>query len=110
MNPFAAKALGGLVACILCGVAGPARADPPDETVVAFGDLDLKTHNGAAALYARLEAAARIVCAAHQGTFSRDRIAGCIDNSVREAVARIGAPRLILLYETRSGHFVRPAR
>ena len=93
-----------VVACLLCGVADLAAASPPTETVVQFGDLNLGTHAGVATLYSRLEAAAKDVCTADEGTASRDRITSCIDYSVRDAVAHIGAPRLLALYQSRTGH------
>jgi len=96
------KALGGLLACILCGVSGLASAGQPSEVVVTYGDLDLNTEYGVTTMYARLETAAETVCTAHEGL--RDRINACVDYSVRQAVAQIGAPRLVVLYETRTGH------
>jgi UrcA family protein len=106
MDTFRCKALGGLVACILCGVSDLANAGQPTKIVVTYGDLDLNTHDGVTTLYARLEAAAKIACTAHEGPWSRDRITLCVDYSVRQAVAQIGAPRLVVLYETRTGHVV----
>jgi UrcA family protein len=110
MERFRRKALGCVVACIACGVLVRADAGQADETVVTYGDLDLNTHDGVTAMYARLEAAAKSVCTAHEGSLSRDRIRLCVDYSVRQAVAEVGAPRLVILYETRTGHAVLRAR
>jgi len=110
MDTFRRKTLGSVVAFILSGASGLAGAGEPSGIVVTFADLKLDTHDGVATLYARLEAAARITCAAHEGTWYRVRIDSCIDYIVRQAVSRIGAPRLAVLYETRSGHVVLPAR
>jgi UrcA family protein len=110
MHTFRRRTLGRIVACMLCSAMGSAGADPPAGIVVTFADLDLNTHAGVATLYARLESAARTACSAHQGTSSGAEIAACIDTAVRQAVSRIRAPRLDVLYETRTGHVVLPAR
>lgn len=110
MDAFRRKSLGSVVACILCGVWGVADAGQPAEIVVTFGDLDLNTHDGVTTMYARLEAAAKTVCTAREGPWSRDSISLCVDYSVRQAVAQIDAPRLLILYETRTGHAVLHAR
>jgi|SRR5215472_11410553 len=104
MDTFRRSTLGSVVACILCGASGLASADEPAGVVVTFGDLDLDTHDGVATLYSRLEAAAKSACTAREGTSSPSGIASCTDYSVRQAVARIGAPRLLVLYQTRTGH------
>lgn len=102
--------LGCVVACILCGASRLAGAEPPTEIVVTYKDLDLNTHDGVTSVYARLEAAAKTVCTAREGPWSRDRVSLCVDYSVQQAVAQIGAPRLVILYETRTGHAVLHAR
>jgi UrcA family protein len=106
MDIFRRRTLRGVVSGILFGVAGLVRAGSPTEMVVGFADLNLGTHGGVATLYSRLEAAARIVCTAQEGSSSRDRITSCIDYSVRQAIAQIGAPRLVALYQTRTGYVV----
>jgi len=107
MDTFRRKALGPLVAGMLGGVAGAAGAAP---FAVTFADLDLGSRAGVATLYARLEAAAQAACAAHVASSSHAQIAACIDYAIRRAVSEIGAPRLIGLYETRSGHVLLPDR
>jgi len=110
MDTIRRKTLGSVVACILGGTLGSAGAGQPPGSVVTFGDLNLDTHEGVTTLYARLEAAAKIACTAHEGAASRARIASCIDYSVGRAVSQIGAPRLVVLYETRAGHALLYAR
>jgi UrcA family protein len=111
MHTLRRRILGKVVACILCGAAGLGSADsPPTGLVVKFADLKLDTHGGVATLYARLEAAAMIACTAHEGTSSGAEFHSCIDYNIRQAVAEIGAPRLVVLYETRSGHTLLPVR
>jgi UrcA family protein len=110
MDAFRRKSLACVVAGILCGVSGLADAGQPNEIVVTYGDLDLNTHYGVTTMYARLETAAKAVCTAREGPWSRDGISSCVDYSVRQAVARIGVPRLVILYETRTGHAVLQAR
>ena len=103
MNTLHRKALGGVVACVLWSVSGLADGGQPP-VVVSYGDLDLSTHDGVATMYARLEAAAKSACTGNESD------SPCVDHAVRQAVARIGAPRLVVLYETRTGHFLPRAR
>jgi len=100
------KVLGGLAACCLLGVVGLALAGQPDAVVVTYGDLDLNTHGGVTTMYARLESAAKSACAQDEEPWSDGGAASCVDSTVRQAVSRIGAPRLVMLYETRTGHLV----
>lgn len=108
MDMSGRKAPGCVAAFVLCGFAGLTVAGQPDDIVVTYRGLDLNTPGGVASLYARLEAAARTVCAAR--AWSRHEIDLCVDYRVRQAVAEIGAPRLVTLYEIRSGHAVVHAR
>jgi UrcA family protein len=110
METFRRTALGCVVVCVACVVSLRADAGKPGEMVVTYRDLDLNTHAGVAAMYGRLEVAARTVCTAHERPSSRDGTRACVDTSVRQAVAEIGAPQLIMLYETRTGHAVLRAR
>jgi UrcA family protein len=97
------NAVGSLMAGFLCVVSGLATAGQPTGIVVPYGDLDLNTPRGVTTMYARLEAAAKTTCTAHEGTWSRDLVTLCVDDSVRRAVAQVGAPRLVVLYEIRTG-------
>jgi UrcA family protein len=111
MHTFRRRIPGKVVACILCGASGiGSAAPPPTGVVVKFADLNLDTHHGVATLYARLEAAAMMACTAHEGASSGAEFNSCIDYNIRQAVAEIGAPRLVVLYETRSGHALLPVR
>jgi UrcA family protein len=111
VHTFRYRILGKVVAYILCGASGLGNAEPPPAgVVVKFADLNLNTHDGVATLYARLEAAALRACTAHEGTPSGAEFNSCIDYNIRQAVAEIRAPRLVMLYETRSGHALPPVR
>jgi UrcA family protein len=72
--------------------------------VVRFPDLDLSKVEGAAALYSRLNHAARVVCAPVQ----RPDIAGktqyrlCLQQAVANAVASINRPMVWQYHETRT--------
>jgi len=89
--------LAALAACI---IAGTAYAGSPAEPSVAvpFGDLNLTTERGADALYARLTAAARQVCAAN-GLDIRDlqayaAVRSCESQAIAHAVHDVQAPKV----------------
>jgi UrcA family protein len=72
--------------------------DVPSKTV-RFSDLDLTKSDGAKALYSRILAAARDVCALSTGTDPILRVAAkaCIDKAVDKAVKDVNAPMLTYL-------------
>jgi UrcA family protein len=87
-----------------------ARADeaPPSRTV-GFADLNLSTEAGAAALYRRIQAAARSVCPGDDTTPELERIAArhrCIEDAVTRAVRKVNIESLSAYYTTKTGHLV----
>lgn len=73
---------------------------------VKFGDLDLSSPVGAAALYGRIKAAAYDVCASFD-TDSRDQIDllgldRCVHEAVRDAVVKVNQPALSAIYNARN--------
>jgi UrcA family protein len=74
------------------------------EYVVRFSDLDLSKFDGAAALYARLRYAARIVCA--PGESREMGIAAiyraCMDEAVANAVSKVNRPLLSQYHQART--------
>lgn len=83
--------------------AAPATVDVA-RVVVQYGDLDLDTERGAAALQRRLVAAAREVCGSPDPRdLSRSRQAReCMDAAMARAIDDVGSPRLAKLHAGRS--------
>jgi len=104
----ALTAIGVFAACII-GAAGSALASPANGATtltVAYGDLNLGSDQGNSALYARISAAARQVCAADRVDI-RDlaRLAetrACEAQAIAQAVQAVHSPRLAALYNARS--------
>jgi UrcA family protein len=102
----ASLALAGLSFAATASAAGPAAPATADvaRVVVQYGDLDLDTERGAAALQRRLVAAAREVCGSPQPReLKRHREAReCMDAAIARAVDEVGSPRLARLHAGRS--------
>ncbi|HEX6395985.1 MAG TPA: UrcA family protein [Steroidobacteraceae bacterium] len=84
----AALALGGVAS------AGTVRELP--SVVVKYGDLDLNTTDGIASLHARLQRAARDVCAELDSRVLglREQYKQCVTDAVVSSVAKVDNPRL----------------
>lgn len=105
----ALAAIGVFAACII-GAAGSALAASPASgattLTVAYGDLNLGSDQGNSALYARITAAARQVCAADRvdirdlARFAEAR--SCEAQAIAQAVQAVHSPRLAALYNARS--------
>jgi len=87
---------------------GSARAAEPqyDKAIVAYGDLNLDSEQGAKALYARLRNGAEDVCSSLEG---RDLAfkklwQSCFDNAVAGAVTQINRPGLTTLHNQIVSH------
>lgn len=101
----------GVVATLGVG-AGIARAAPPSHSVgddakqyvVRYSDLDLSKSAGAAALYARLQQAARAVCAPFEGRqlALATQHRACMDRAVAGAVAEVNRPLLSAYHQLRT--------
>ena len=100
-------AVGNLIALAVLGhalpgsaaVASPAQAT--DQVMVQYDDLDLTRTEGAAALYLRLQQAARIVCDPYKrDPLLRNVRRKCYESTLRDAVQRIDRPALAALHRT----------
>ena len=106
MNRFAA-----VLAIVFATAALTVQADQTDRTTtrstaVAYGDLNLSNDAGVDALYRRVKAAARLVCAPH--TDERSLAAyhdwkHCMDTAVDGAVASLAHPTLLQIHQARTG-------
>jgi UrcA family protein len=106
----ALKTIGAFAALLVgAGAAGSALAASPANAAtltVAYGDLNLASDQGNSALYARITAAARQVCAADRvdirdlGRYAEAR--SCEARAIAQAVQAVHSPRLAALYNARS--------
>jgi UrcA family protein len=94
-----ATAIVGALSCSLATVCTAAEDNPPQITV-KFADLNVSNPKGAAALYARIQRAARQVC---PHLDARDLGAtgpmdACVNKAIADAVAKVGLPALFDAY------------
>ena len=82
-----------------------AAATPTQSVTVHFGDLNLHSEAGVQALYSRIQAATRVVCAPEP---AGDRLAmlqfkACRGEALSNAVAQVGSPALAALHRSKAG-------
>jgi UrcA family protein len=94
-----------IAACIalvsVTGLAfGAAISDDPPQRTVSYADLNLSNTAGAAALYARIKSAARVVCEPqlNRELAMNTNYKRCVDEAIGRAVADVNAPVLVALY------------
>jgi UrcA family protein len=106
LSPLITTVIFGALA-LSCGAIS-AAADSSDlpQVVVKFGDLNLSTQQGAAALYGRIAAAADEVCESHlldsRDLLAQQRIRGCLQKAIADAVTKVGRPELFAIYNTKN--------
>jgi UrcA family protein len=90
-------AVGVAGVCALAASAG-AEESPPSKTV-RYSDLDISHPAGAKALYSRIRAAARDVCAFWMAgdPVLRGGAQACVDTAIDNAVRKVNAPELTSL-------------
>lgn len=101
-RPLARSCVLGLATLCLGFAAQSAVADTGFDDVktatVSYADLDLSKPAGAATLYRRLKAAARMVCSPYDSRITRKSWRECYDNAISDAVAEINRPTLAALH------------
>ena len=77
-----------------------AEAPRYDTTIVAYGDLNLDSEQGAKALYARLRNGAQDVCSSFEGRdlFFKRLWQACFDQAVATAVVQVNKSGLTTLH------------
>lgn len=81
--------------------------DPPQKTV-KYADLDVSNPEGAAALYARIEHAAREVChPLEERDFRSLAYDACVHQAITDAVTKVDRQALFVVY---NAHNAQPAR
>jgi UrcA family protein len=94
--PAAALATG----LVFSDQAAASTRDTPPSVTVKFGDLDLGTKNGVAALHSRLNRAARQVCSPLDSRVLglREKFDECVTDAVTDAVRTVANPNLTLYH------------
>jgi UrcA family protein len=87
-------------ALAVTGLAQASTRDTPPTVTVKFGDLDLGTKSGVAALHSRLNRAARQVCSPLDSRVLglREQFDQCVTDAVTDAVRTVGNPNLSLYH------------
>ncbi len=104
----AAVALTALAACTAIGAVGDAHAASADSPAlkVRYSDLNLSTEQGSLALYGRIVAAARQVCAVDDIRDLQAVVAArtCRARAIAQAVRDVNSPMLASVYAERQRH------
>jgi UrcA family protein len=98
-----------ILGALTCSLATVCTADEPLQTTVKFADLNVSNPKGAAALYARIQRAARQVCP-HldaRDLMSKVPMDACVNKAIADAVAKVGQPAL---FEAYNAHNSQPIR
>ncbi len=100
---FVAAALLGAAAVGFATVSAAGDSTSPRSVTVKYADLNLSTPEGAASLYRRIVWAAREVCAGPDDTLaSRGVSQACAQKAIADAVAKVGHPELIAVYNAKN--------
>ncbi len=86
---------------------------PARSTTVQFGDLSLATPNDVAALYHRINLAAKRVCGSRAFTgiyYTLPEYRSCVADAVRNAVASVNRPSLTEFYRQQQSTAPSPIR
>jgi UrcA family protein len=99
-----ATAVFGALTCSLMAVCTAAETDTP-QTTVKYADLKVSNPEGAAALYARIQRAARQVCLPLDGRdlSSKAQMSACVHKAIADAVAKVDQPALLAVYNAHNG-------
>lgn len=100
-----------IVATLAAGFAVPAGATDDSgvrKITVKFGDLDVSTSQGAAALYSRIRAAALKVCSQPDPIWNSRT---CVDKAIADAVTKVNQPALLAVFNDHyKSSFPKPAQ
>ena len=86
--------------------AAEAKIDPPAaQKAVTYSDLDLTRAEGAAVLYGRIRAAAKVVCSdlANRGLALGIPWRNCVKSAISTAVAKVDRPALESYHRSKAG-------
>lgn len=115
MNTLITSAcLSPLITTVILGVLGMScgavsvAADGSDlpQVIVKFSDLNLAAPQGAAALYARIAAAADKACQSYtvdsRDLVGQEAVRRCVHKAIADAVIKVRQPRLLALYNAKN--------
>ena len=90
----------GAFACSLAAVCIAAEPGDPPQITVKFADLQVSNPEGAAALYARIQRAARLVCqSTDPRNYSSPTHDACLHDAIADAVAKVNCAALFNVYK-----------
>ena len=98
-RPIVAYAAALWLACGL--LASNAHATDERSETVKFADLNLGSSEGVQALYGRIHAAARHVCAQPAGELAA--VGRCVTKAEADAVGKVNIPSLTAFYQSKNG-------
>jgi UrcA family protein len=105
LRGFIASAIVGVLATGVATVSTAAEGSEFLQTTVKYGDLNVSTSQGAAALYNRIRVAADGVCwpLEHGDIWSKMNVAACVHKAIAGAVTSVDQPALTAVYNAKYG-------
>jgi UrcA family protein len=103
LRGFIASAIVGVLATGVATVSTAAADSEFLQTTVKYGDLNISTSQGAAALFNRIRGAADEVCRPleHGDLASKSRLAACVHKAIADAVTTVNQPALTAVYNAK---------
>lgn len=103
LRGFIASAIVGVLATGVASVSTAAEGTEALQTIVKYGDLNVSTSQGAAALYNRIRMAADGVCwpLDHGDIASKAHVAACVHKAIAGAVTSVDQPALTAVYNAK---------
>lgn len=108
-TPLRTLVAGAILSALALSFATMSRADADDTTppqaIVKFGDLDVSTSQGAAALYRRIRGAALNVCSRMyvDGQSYKWHESACLQKVIGDAVIKVNRPALSAVFASKYG-------
>jgi UrcA family protein len=105
-TPFRTLVAGAILSALAFSFATVSRADDdttPPQVTVKFGDLDVSTSQGAAALYRRIQVAAVSVCSRMyvDEQSSKWHASACLQKVIGDAVTKVNRPALSAVFASK---------
>jgi UrcA family protein len=103
LRGFIASAIFGVLTTGVATISTAADGAEFLQTIVKYGDLNISTPQGAAALYNRIHAAAEGVCwpLDRGDAVSKMNVAACVHKAIAGAVTSVDQPALTVVYNAK---------